>query len=295
MITCTNSGENMIQKFVFEHSQMGPSVLILGAIHGNEVAGPIALQRLIEDITSGKVVLKKGRLTLVPVCHEQANRQNVRQIDENLNRVMHPHKNPQTCEQKLANELCPLIEQHDILLDLHSTHCQGDMPFAFCDYPLLKNVKIIDVLDVDYVLLGWPEIYQAGTEISDYSTERYAYECHRAGITLECGYHKEPKAAEVAYKAVLNVLAMLGMIDGNTPLSRAKTFIRLTSYIVKKKAGQLCQNYKHLDKVRQGQKIAEYDDGEVLYAPCDGYILLPNVNAVIGAEWYYLGVKDVMQ
>lgn len=292
MITCTNSGENMIQKFVFEHSQMGPSVLILGAIHGNEVAGPIALQRLIEDITSGKVVLKKGRLTLVPVCHEQANRQNVRQIDENLNRVMHPHKNPQTCEQKLANELCPLIEQHDILLDLHSTHCQGDVPFVFCDYPTSDNLKLIEAIDVDYVLLGWPQIYSGHADITDYSTERYAHDCHKSGVTLECGYHKEPKATDVAYNAVLNVLKQYGMIDGISHISHCKTNIYLTEFIIKRKNGRLCQNYKHLDRILKGQKIAQYDDGEVLTASRDGYILLPNGSAEIGTEWYYLGTQN---
>ena len=58
------------------------------------------------------------------------------------------------------------------------------------------------------------------------------------------------------------------------------------------KKGCLCRAYKHLDAVLKGEKIAEYEDGEVLIAPQDGYILLPNANADIGAEWYYLGVKE---
>ena len=49
------------------------------------------------------------------------------------------------------------------------------------------------------------------------------------------------------------------------------------------------KNYKHLDVLKKDEDIARYDDGEVLKAPDDGYILLPNLEAEIGAEWYYFG------
>jgi predicted deacylase len=228
----------------------------------------------------------------VPICHLQAYQKDVRQIDENLNRVMTFHNNPITHEQKLANEIVPLIEQCDVLLDLHSTHCQGDMPFAFCDYPTKQNRALIDVLNVDYVLLGWPEIYAGKTDIADYSTERCAHDYQKVGITLECGYHKEIKATNVAYEAIINTLLHLDMIDGQIPQVSEKTDIRLTEYIVKLKKGHLCQDFKHLDKIIKGQKVAEYDDGEVLYALYDSYILLPNPSADVGSEWYYLGVKE---
>ena len=63
----------------------------------------------------------------------------------------------------------------------------------------------------------------------------------------------------------------------------------LQSYITKKRDGQLCKNYKHLDFVKKGEEIAKYNDGETLVSPSDCFILLPNLNAEIGAEWYYLG------
>lgn len=281
----------MIEKIVFDSGISGPKLLILGAVHGNEIAGPNAIFKIIDDIQSYKINLKSGRITVVPICNLKAYEKNVRQIDENLNRVIKYHENPVTYEQHLANELAPVIAENDILLDLHSTHSKGDMPFVFCDYPTPENLKMIDALGVDYVLLGWPQIY-AGTEISDYSTERWAHDCQKGGITLECGYHKEPEATDVAYEAIINIMKQYDMIEGQMPQAHPKTAIRLTEYIVKTKKGRLCQSYKHLDAVVQGQKIAEYEDGEILIAPQDGYILLPNANADIGAEWYYLGVRE---
>ena len=215
----------------------------------------------------------------------------MRSIEENLNRVMKMHLNPQSYEQCLANEICPLIKANRMLLDLHSTHCQGDVPFAFCDYADEYNMPLINALDVDYVLEGWPAMYAAQGEITDFSTEGYAHFCGNTGTTLECGYHKEPEAENIAYNAIISALKVYGMIDGAVTVQPQKTHIQMHSYVIKKQAGKLCQNYKHLDMVRKGQAIAVYDNGEILRAPFDGYILLPNHTAEIGAEWYYLGTK----
>ncbi len=282
----------MIEKFVFDSGKEGTKLLVLGAIHGNEVAGPNALRQIIKEIEDKKINMTNGRLTLVPVCNVEANKKDVRQIDENLNRVMREHQNPSTYEQKLANEICLLIKDCDILLDLHSTHCKGDEPFAFCDYPDENNLKLIEGLDVKYVLKGWPQIYDAQGEIEDFSTERAAKNYNKSATTLECGYHKEAGAKDVAYNAVVNTLKGFGLIDGVVSNKIEKTSILMKEYVVKKKEGRLTKNYKHLDRIYKGEKIAQYDDGQELFAVDDGYILLPNLEAEIGAEWYYFGVKE---
>ena len=51
----------------------------------------------------------------------------------------------------------------------------------------------------------------------------------------------------------------------------------------------MCRAFIHLVKICKGERLAVYDDGEALYAPDDGYILLPNLEADLGTEWYYLG------
>lgn len=283
----------MIEKYKFDSGRAGKKLLILAAIHGNETAGTNALKRVLQEIKEGKIVLKNGGLTVVPVCNPEAYLRDVRQIDENLNRVMTMHETPKTYEQKLANEICPLIRDCDVMLDLHSTHCEGDVPFAFCDYPDENNLKLIDGLAVDYVLEGWPDIYDGQGEIEDFSTERCAHTFGKSGTTVECGYHKSAAAVELAYTAIINTLVQFEMIEAKKPAMRAKTHILLKNYVVKKREGQLCKSYKHLDAVKQGEELARYDDGEVLRAPADGFILLPNLQAEIGAEWYYFGVEKL--
>lgn len=282
-----------MEKFVFDSQKEGMNLLVLAAVHGNETAGTAACRRLIKELDDGQLQIKSGRLTLVPVCNPEAYRKDVRSIEENLNRVMTMWKAPQSYEQRLANEICPLIKENRVLLDLHSTHCQGDVPFAFCDYPDEYNRKLIDALDVDFVLEGWPEIYDKQAEIDNFSTEYCAHYFKNTATTLECGYHKEPAAVDLAYGAILSTLAVFGLIDAPKPVKKPKTHILLKEYVVKAREGQLCKDYKHLDKIHKGEELARYDDGEVLTAPYDGYILLPNLKAEIKAEWYYLGVEKL--
>ena len=125
---------SLIEKYVFNGENNGLNLLILGGVHGNETAGVKAGLKVISELQQGKIKLKNGRLTIVPVCNPEAYKKGVRSVEENLNRVMKIHQNPQSYEQRLANEICPLIKESRMLLDLHSTHCQGDVPFAFCDY-----------------------------------------------------------------------------------------------------------------------------------------------------------------
>lgn len=281
----------MIETFQYKGKEDGLSLLVLAAVHGNETAGTKALSRLIEKLDKQQICLKKGKLTLVPVCNPAAYQRHIRETEENLNRVMKPHQNPQTYEQKLANEICPLIATHRMTLDLHSTHCPDDVPFAFCDYPDNYNSSLIAVLPVDYVLEGWPQMYAAQNAISDFSTEGYAHTCGNTATTLECGFHEAETAAEIAYQAVLNALAAFGMIEAPVPPLMDKKHILMKYFVIKEKSGRLLKNYKHLDKIRAGEKLAVYDDGTILTAPQNGFILLPNPDAAIGAEWYYFGIQ----
>lgn len=249
----------MITKYEFRGEKDGISLLILAAVHGNETAGTQACFRIIDEFNRGALRLTGGHLTLVPVCNPEAYRKDVRCIDENLNRVIKMHDNPQSYEQRLANEICPLIRSHRFTLDLHSTHCVGDVPFAFCDYPDDYNRKVIEALPVDYVLEGWPEIYGRQAQIQDFSTEQCAHVYGNTATTLECGYHKEPKAAELAYRAIIGALAAFDMVDLSKPAAHEKTHIQMKSFVLKTGEGKLCRNYKHLDPLVKGEKIAVYD------------------------------------
>jgi len=43
----------LFDTFVYRGNQTGPRLLVLGAVHGNEKCGSIAIQRLKEQLSSG--------------------------------------------------------------------------------------------------------------------------------------------------------------------------------------------------------------------------------------------------
>ncbi|MDR1693861.1 MAG: succinylglutamate desuccinylase/aspartoacylase family protein [Lactobacillaceae bacterium] len=278
----------MLRDISFESGVKGPKILILGAVHGNETAGPRACERLIKEIEKGNVNINKGRLILVPITNSKAYKDDVRQIEENLNRVIKKWENPISYEQKLGVEVAKKIDECDYVLDVHSTHNAGDIPFSFLDYPTFGNMEIVKALDVEYVLSGWPEVYGTQNEIKDFSTETYAHAQGKNGITLECGYHKDNAATELAYNSIINLLKTLKMIEGE-PSYKDKKIVRMTDIIIKEKAGKLAENFKHFDFIPKNAVIARYDDGEELRSVKDCYMIIPNPEAKIGAEWYYLG------
>ncbi len=283
----------MFKVYHFDSRIAGPHILILGAVHGNEIAGSIASQQIIQQIEQGQLPLKSGRVTFIPIVNESAQQQDTRFVDENLNRVVTHHKNPTTHEQKIANQLIEYIDKADVLLDLHSTHCPEDEAFAFIDYPNKKNLEFLKIIPVETALAGWPEIYKHSNAIDNFSTEEYAHTKGITALTVECGYHKAEKSINIAVQTILNTLRHYHIIMGDNPVLVDKKIIQLDSYLIKEKEGVFAKNFNHLDKINKGNPLAYYTTGEILIAPFDGVIIMPNHHADIGAEWYYLGKETL--
>ena len=278
----------MFRKYTFESNKEGKHILILGAVHGNEVAGTIAQNAIISQIEKGEINLIQGMVTFIPVVNVEAQNHDTRFIDVNLNRVVCHHDDPQNNEEKIANELIKEIDNCDIMLDLHSTHCKEDEPFAFIDYPNSDNMELLSLIPVKKALAGWPDIYK-GQAINDFCTERYANQKGKIGITVECGYHKSEDAIELAKKSILNVLRYFGIIEEEDNKKYNPEVVNLCSFVIKKDNGNLACNYKHMSEIKKGEVIAIYDNGEKEISPIDGFIIMPNHEALIGSEWFYLG------
>jgi predicted deacylase len=62
----------MIQVHQFLGLKPGPRLIVLGAVHGNETCGTIAMRRLMEELGTGILRIGCGSLTLVPVANPLA-------------------------------------------------------------------------------------------------------------------------------------------------------------------------------------------------------------------------------
>lgn len=278
-----------IERFV--STRPGPKVLVFGAIHGDEISGPIVIQRCIDKLKSKAIVLEKGELSFVPICNPKAYAQNTRGFEENLNRVFKIHENPEKYEQKLANILAPLVAQHDILLDLHSFQSKGES-FVFQDFNGEKEERLAKSVAIKRIFLEWGQVYNKKPKMQSDDTNRFAFNNGVAAVTVEAGNHNDPQSIEVAYQSILNVLNSNNMISGETgPVITPPDFerIRVEEIIVKEKEGELAKEWEHMSPVKKGTILAHYADGEKIIAPYDSLILLPKKNALLKTEWFYRG------
>jgi len=113
-------------KAISYHSiEPGPRLLVLGAVHGNETAGTKGIQRVLSEIDAKTLDLVAGSVTFVPITNPLAYERGQRAGERNLNRNLGPTPEPREFEDHIANWLCPLMANHDVLLDLHSFQAVG--------------------------------------------------------------------------------------------------------------------------------------------------------------------------
>lgn len=307
----------------FESTTPGARLIVLGGVHGDETCGTVGIERVLVDIDSGALSLLRGALTLVPVANPLARARQRREGERNLNRLFQPTEAPADYEARITNLLCPLLERHDVLLDLHSFQSAGDAfamigprdnhgalePFvrAFEEGQLALHVGTSRVVE------GWLDIYAAGlaqraslprgAPVDDaalafgWGTNEYMRSQGGYGVTLECGQHRDPAAPEVAYRAILSALRLLGMIapEASTAaeLPALPVLLRLVSVTDRTREGdQFVREWATFDAVAQGEAIGVRDDGTLLHAERAGFIVFPNAEALPGTEWFYFAVAS---
>ena len=279
----------MLKKYTFNSDINGYQVLFLGAIHGNEPCGSQAIFKVVEKFASHSIFPLQGSVSFIPICNPLAFERNIRQIDENLNRIIRPYTSPQTYEQHLAVELVEHISSADIIIDLHSTSAPAAEPFIFSDYPDKLADQIAAAQNIKYIIKGWPQIYADNNTTHDFSTGNCAHTYGKTCLTVECGYNLDPLSIQTAYHVIMNTLLSLGILEGYPSLPVKQYNIIMDKLYIKTQSGRLSQEFHNLDKIKQGQTIAVYDNGNTIICPQDSYMLLPKADAKVNDEWFYLG------
>lgn len=289
----------------FAGAQPGPRLIVLGAVHGNETCGTRAIERVLRELGSGDLRLARGRLTLVPVTNRLAYERGQRVGDRNLNRDLRPTAAPQDNEERIANELCPLLADHEVLLDLHSFHSPG-APFVMLGpqdnqgelepFAHARDEEALAVrLGVTRAVDGWLDTYAAGAARRGGSarygmgTTEFMRTAGGWGVTLECGQHDDPQAPEVAYQAILRTLAHLGLVELAPPAPAvAMETLRLCEVIDRDAPGdRFAREWTSFAPVARGETIGWRAGGAEVTAPDDGFVVFPNTRAEPGAEWFY--------
>ncbi len=283
----------LISHYTFPGLTEGRTLIVLGAIHGDETCGPAAIRRVMHEIDDGSIVLKKGSVRCVPVCNPRAFEGGIRFAEDNLNRIFKKTENPASYEARLASELCELVDQADVMLDIHSSHAAAPVNL-FVDYPTAENEALAAALGAEYVIYDWPKVYeQSSVELDSWTTDRYAYENGKVGILLEAGQHSDQRSEIVAYEAILHTLVHLDMIDPRTELHQVVKAmpVHMTEVFVRDSMEDVfTAQWSHLQRVAKGTTVATRGSGEAIQMKEDGVIIFPKTYAKPGGEWFYLGI-----
>lgn len=309
------------QSTTFTAIRAGKRVLITGAVHGNELAGMHGIRRVIAEIESGQLDIARGCVSFVPIANPMAYAMKRRAGDRNLNRNLQPTDTPTEFEDHIANWLCPLMAQHEVLLDLHSFQAQGQ---AFVMVGPENNSGELEPtlhgeterdwalrLGVNRAVDGWLGTYAAGVEERraraakldptagkrhdvdpkyGVGTTEYMRSTGGMALTLECGQHEDPHGREVAYRAIRNTLALFGLTNDAKPALAANAEGLHIAKVVDKLdiADTFSRAWQSFDPLKAGEVIGTRANGEVVTAPKDGCILFPNAIAETNHEWFYL-------
>jgi len=307
---------NFLRSQRYSALEPGPRLVVTGAVHGNEVAGTRGIERVLAEIESGAIDIVRGTVTFVPVANPLAYVRGQRSGERNLNRRLRPTTAPREYEDRIANRLCPLLAEHDVLLDLHSFRSPGQPfvlrgpkdnrgtlePFAHEQ----AEARLAAHLGVARVVDGWLEAYAEGVarrreraltpgalhEDPAYGvgTTEYMRSVGGYAVTLECGQHEDAAGPEVARHAIRQTLALLGIAP--VPLAPpAGPFECLTlAQVIDRHAegDRFARSWTSFDALAEGELIARRADGTEVRAPSAGYIVFPDHAAQPGHEWFYL-------
>ncbi|HEX3142194.1 MAG TPA: succinylglutamate desuccinylase/aspartoacylase family protein [Rhizobacter sp.] len=314
---------SLLRTHAFKALQPGRRLIVLGSVHGNETCGTRAIERVLKELDSGALQIVRGSVTFLPVANPLAHKRGQRAGDRNLNRNLRPNTAPQDYEDRIANVLCPLLAEHEVLLDLHSFHTAGQ-PFAMIGPAdnsgtlepfahAAEEEALALRLGPRRIVEGWLDTYAAGVQKRlqrstpadraqmlstdpSYGVGTTEYMRSQGGyaITLECGQHADPQAPEVGYRAIRNTLAQLKLVDEPAPPARSDIeFLRLAEVTDRHHPDdRFARAWASYDTLRAGELIGTRADGAELHAPADGFIVFPNPAALPGNEWFYFALRS---
>ncbi|KRA24780.1 hypothetical protein ASD65_10365 [Microbacterium sp. Root61] len=290
----------VLEVFHLDSGVPGPTVTLLAGIHGNEVAGIVALAQFARE----GLPLIAGRVRLLPVAHPAAHAANLRvsPVDGlNLARVFPGAADGQPTEQLAAAIADRLITGADVLIDLHTSSPDTDMPFfAGC---------LDDGSPGCDLAVALCEAFGAGTV--------WTHPANGIGRTVstaqELGipalYVESPRGGVLTAETlgdyrdgVLRILAHLDMVD-DAPEGRATTLRLHGNGDVDRaastpRAGFFVTQRTLLDDVAAGEVIGRVIDSDgsdafVCTAPAGGVITVLRTQAIVspGDVLFELGTR----
>lgn len=125
--------------YIVRGTNPGPVMMITSGVHGNETASMAAAQKLADDCASGRRVIHRGTLIIVPRVNQQAYAKKIRGKPD-LNRTF-PRRKSGKSKHPLAAAMFKLAREHqpDWWLDLHEANGLSQLSPRVLGQTLITN------------------------------------------------------------------------------------------------------------------------------------------------------------
>ncbi|NMM46386.1 hypothetical protein HH303_17980 [Rhodospirillaceae bacterium KN72] len=271
---------------LLDSGRPGPTAMISAVVHGNELCGAIVAAELLSSgfhPACGRLFVAFMNVAAFKSFDPDHPDQS-RYQDEDFNRVWDTDRldGPATTrEVRRAQEVRPIVEQVDYLLDLHSTSSfSPPMMLSGLDS---RAVEFARALGTDHAIIC-DAGHKAGRRMRDF--DRFRPETG-AGISLlvECGQHWQTGTVTVARDVTDRFLRLLDMRDGPTPTANPdQTVLTVTDAVTVMHSGlRFVESFNGLECIpKKGTPIA-LDGPNTIETPYDNcYLVMPTRHALPG-------------
>lgn len=260
-----------IPLFVRRGLEEGPALFVSAALHGDELNGTGAVRQLISDES---LQLKRGTLILAPIINLLGFDRHSRYLPDrrDLNRCF-PGSERGSHSSRMARILFDeIVGRCDYGIDLHTAAVRRtNFPNVRGDLTDDRVAELARVFGAEIIVDG---------QGPDNSLRREACKAGCPTIILEGGevWKVETTVVEYAVRGVKNVLAHLGMIEGEPTKPAYQVEVRRTTWVRADRGGFLHLHVAPGDTVRAGDPVATNTSlvGKVLnvlYAEHDSVVL----------------------
>ena len=242
----------------------GPTVGIIGGIHGDEFSGIVIADLIPKSLSVdfGRVIVMHGNLDAIAIEKRQSNPDNP---EANLNRWFRDL----TDEEKLrdggelpseanrAQELMGHIDMCDAILDLHEFEDPNGTPFIITERDSLATAQAIGP---EVIALGFAEAEPGGTDGYGYENEIEAL-CYELGPMGKQFTAKNVKYAKGAVNRFLAAQALLrqGMAAKLPPLHDNPMLVQVdkdSPYIRVGDTFEMERDFTSFERLKRGELLA---------------------------------------
>lgn len=254
-------------------------VVVNAVMHGNEFGTLPSFLRTIEELLSGK--LKFGGKITLTLGNVPALIQNVRFIDDDLNREFNSNEEAESIEKQRTQGLASVIQTANFFLDFHQT-----IEPTYNAFYIFKNREMNHLWARCLAVTSYSITSESTTaSIPDKQTAiEFANIKNIPALVLEVSERGwNPMALEKTYQALIKTLEITEKVQANPHLlevvAKTKPQLKHLKIVHREpfdhRAKCLKPRLVNFQEIKKGMKIGKTQEGKDIVVAHNGYLLFP--------------------